>query len=287
MPDNRKYVFDLQGHRGARGLLPENTVPAFLLALEIGVTTLELDVVISKDNKVVVSHDPWFNPLVTEPPSGETAAMDYGDLKLYDLPYSEIRRFNVGARRHPMFSKQVPIPTYKPLLAEVIQHAESFCAAHGRTLPGYNVETKSNPEGDGVLHPGPEEFASLLTGCLIEHGVEERATIQSFDVRTLIAARGAGTKCKLSCLISGSDPVESGEEVVSGVEKALGFLPEIISPSYKIVTHDLVEAARLAGIEILPWTVNTVEEMYALLEMGVAGLITDYPDIGITILDRK
>jgi glycerophosphoryl diester phosphodiesterase len=276
-----KYKFDLQGHRGARGLRPENSLPAFLLALELGVTTLELDVVISRDKKVVVSHDPWFNPLVSALAHGIDASEDMQLLKIYDLTYDQIRQINVGAKQHPLFPRQIPLPVYKPLLSEVFAHSEAFSKEIGRDPVSYNIETKSTVEGDGTLHPKPEEFVDLLLTEIDSAGVSERTTLQSFDQRTLISAKDRRSPVTFSLLV---DSMESGN-LESRIAR-LGFQPEIFSPDYKLVDEALVADAKRLGVEVLPWTVNTREQMIRLLEMGVDGIITDYPDLGVTLLDR-
>lgn len=270
---HRPDGFDLQGHRGARGLLPENTIPAFRRALELGVTTLELDVVISADSQVVVSHEPWMSATICMQPDGKPvpAARDTA-FNLFEMPYAEIARFDCGSRGHPDFPEQEAMAATKPLLREVVQMAEAYADEHGRTPVFYNVETKARPDWDGTYHPAPESFTELLYAVLEEEGVAARTTIQSFDPRTLQAARAMDPSLSLALLVgSGGGSLE--ENVA-----ALGFTPTIYSPDYRLVDAALVEAAQAQGMEVIPWTVNAPDDMERLQQLGVDGLITDYPD---------
>ena len=268
-------VFDVQGHRGARGLLPENTIPGFLRALDLGVTTLEMDVAVTADSQVVASHEPWFSAAICSLPSGEPVdEANEQDYRIYEMPYDSVAAFDCGRRGNPRFPRQEPMAVSKPLLRDVIEAAEAYAAEHG--LPGvrYNIETKSRPEWDGVFHPNPETFTRLLYNVLEETDVRPRATIQSFDPRTLQVARRLDPSLSLALLVA----EEQGGRLEDQVE-ALGFTPAIYSPAYRLVDEDLVEAAHERGMLVIPWTVNTLEEMQRLKKLGVDGLITDYPDV--------
>ncbi len=176
---------NIQGHRGARGLFPENTIHGFIEAVKMGVDTLELDVVISKDHKVVVSHEPWMNWEICSFPDGnaltDTVKENYN---LYAMGYDEIKKYDCGRRGHPRFRGQQKIPAYKPLLADMIDAVEKFVSENGLKPVEYNIETKCTPAGDTVFHPPPEIFAQLLYDVLIKKGINKRSYIQSFDLRT-------------------------------------------------------------------------------------------------------
>lgn len=272
--------FDLQGHRGARGLLPENTIPAFIRALELGVTTLEMDAVITRDEQVVVSHEPWFSSLICSTPSGQPVPEDEErQHRIYELTYEEVAQYDCGSRGNPRFPRQEAMPVAKPLLRDVIAAAEAYTAEHGLPAVQYNIETKSTPAGDGVFHPGPEAFTRLLYDVLVETGVKDRTILQSFDVRTLRVGRVLDASWRLALLIGG------GED--RGLEanlEGLGFTPHIYSPDYRLVDTALLKAAHGRGMQVIPWTVNTQEEMLRLQALGVDGLITDYPDLGRVLL---
>ena len=266
--------FDLQGHRGARGLLPENTIPGFLRALDLGVTTLEMDVVITADSQVVVSHEPWFSSVICSLPSGEPVPKETEQTyRIFEMDYEEVAQFDCGRRGHPLFPEQEPMPAQKPLLRDVIEAAEAYAAEHDLPPVRYNIETKSRPAWDGVFHPDPETFTRLLYDVLEEADVRGRTTVQSFDPRTLQVARRLDPSLRLALLVER----EQGESLNERLD-VLGFTPAIYSPDYRLVNEDLIEAAHTRGMLVIPWTVNAPEEMRRLKQLGVDGLITDYPD---------
>ena len=264
--------FDYEGHRGCRGLRPENTLPAFVHALELGVTTLEMDVVISADRQVVVSHEPYFNPEICQGPQGETLSDKPEENNLYQLNYAQIARYDCGVQQHPLFPDQQNEPAPKPLLSEVIATAEAWCKANNRPLPYYNIETKCTPAGDNVFHPDPASFANLLLAEVNRAGIAHRTIIQSFDARTLQHLNQPGRTYALSMLVEDDVPLDR-------VLKRLGFVPEVYSPWFKLTTPELVEACHQRGMKVIPWTLNTEEEMQQAIGMGVDGIISDYPNL--------
>src|SRR5688572_25180884 len=178
--------FDKQGHRGCRGLMPENTWPAMRMALDLGVTTLEMDAVITKDKKVVLSHDPWFSEDITTKPDGDfMREREERKFNINWMTYEQVKTFDVGMKPHPRFAKQQKMKVVKPLLSDVIDNVKEYMKTSRRPFPYYNIETKTNPEFDGVFHPKPEEFVELLMALIREKGIEEQVIIQSFDFRTL------------------------------------------------------------------------------------------------------
>lgn len=277
---------DLQGHRGARGLAPENTLPAFRRALEIGVTTLEMDVVLSADGRVVVSHEPWMSHVICTAPSGEPISPDEERThNLYRMTYAEIEQYDCGQRQHPDFPKQKTEPAAKPLLQDVIAMAEAYTAEHDRPPVFYNVEIKSRPAWDGQFHPKPPAFVRRVLEQIHELDVAARTTIQSFDARALrearqLRARREGDTAVRIALLVG----QSGDEGLPQNLEALGFLPAVYSPNHHLVDETLVQAAHDRGLAVVPWTVNERSEMERLLGLDVDGLITDYPDVGMEVL---
>ncbi len=275
--------FDVQGHRGARGLAPENTLPAFRRALDLGVTTLELDTVISEDGEVVVSHDPFVASAFCSHPDGRPVRPeDEAELLIYHMPYAEVARFDCGSRGHPRFPEQEPQPASKPTLRAVVRFAEAYARECGLPPTFYNVETKSKPEGDGRLHPPPAEFVRRLWEVVAAEGVAERFTLQSFDVRTLQEARTCRFPVRLALLVEETLLVEEAgqtpEERLREGLGALGFVPDIYSPDFRLVSEAVVEHAHRRGMLVIPWTVNEPDDMRRLRALGVDGLITDYPD---------
>lgn len=274
--------FDLQGHRGARGLAPENTLPAFRRALEIGATTLEMDVGISKDGVVVVSHEPWMAHEKCLTPDGERIPEDdEREYNLHDMTYAEIEAFDCGSLALSDFPEQEPTAAPKPRLRDVIQAAEAYVEAHDRPPVFYNIETKSRPDWEGTFHPDPKTFAETVLSVVEEEGVAARTTLQSFDPRTLEAAHRTGPPVRLAVLVGwGADGLREQLD-------ALSFTPNIYSPAVALVDADLVQAVHDRGLQLIPWTVNERDTMKELIDLGVDGLITDYPNRGRSVLSEQ
>lgn len=273
-------VFDIQGHRGCRGLLPENSIAGFLNAIDIGVTTLELDVVISKDSQVLLSHEPWLSSIICKRPDGEDVEEgSESSWNLFQMTYEEIRQCDCGQRPHPRFPEQTLQPSVKPLLSEVFETVEAYLAEKNLPPVSYNIETKSDPRGDDIFHPVPEVFTSLLLDVIIEHQLTNRVMIQSFDPRTLQVARRLEPGMTLVLLVEGEgDPQERIDQ--------LGFVPEVYSPEHVQVTDSLLSWAGEKEMLVIPWTVNEPEDMSRLIDMGVDGLITDYPDRLVNLMNQ-
>ncbi|HYC28884.1 MAG TPA: glycerophosphodiester phosphodiesterase family protein [Chitinophagaceae bacterium] len=264
-------AFDKQAHRGGRGLMPENTIPAMLNAIDLGVNTLEMDVVISADKKVVVSHDVYFNENITTLPNGKfLAKKEAPAYLLYSMTYDSISKFDVGMKPHPDFTKQQKIPVHKPLLADLIKAVET--RAKGRML--YNIEIKSKPENDGKKHPPVEEFVDLAVAVMQAGGILPRTTIQSFDPRALQVVHRKYPSVVTSLLIEGTDKRSLDEQL-----QQLGFVPQVYSPHFSLVTPQLLQQCHQKGMRVIPWTVNNKAEIERLRDLGVDGVITDYPDL--------
>ncbi|MFQ3598701.1 MAG: glycerophosphodiester phosphodiesterase family protein [Chloroherpetonaceae bacterium] len=265
--------FDFEGHRGARGLLPENTIPSFLKALEFGVTTLEMDVVITKDHQVVLSHEPYLSSEICSNPDGTPISPSQEKASnIYLMTFSELSRYDCGKRGHARFPQQQAQPAIKPLLRDVIQSAEKACRERGLEPIFYNIETKSTREGDGVFHPRPAEFARLVYEEVKQSGVLDRTIFQSFDERTLESLHALDSDLYLCLLVENSDGLEKNLA-------RLSFQPQIYSPYHKLVTPELVAQVRRRGLKLIVWTVNTLDDMKHLKAMGVDGIITDYPNL--------
>src|SRR5882757_4743001 len=178
-------AFDKEGHRGSRGLMPENTIPAMLKGLDLGVTTLEMDAMVTKDRKVILSHDPFFNPEITTKADGSfIPPKDGKQYTIFNMTFEETQLYDVGLRPYARFPKQQRIAATKPLLSEVIANADAYALLKQRPLPFYNIETKSKLGTDGINHPAPQEYVDLLMAIIKEKKIEERTIIQSFDPRT-------------------------------------------------------------------------------------------------------
>ena len=264
--------FDYQGHRGCRGLMPENTIPAFLKAIDLHVTTLEMDVVITKDQQVIVSHEPFFNHEITTKPDGSfIEEKDEHSYNIYQMTYAETQRYDVGLKLHPRFSQQQKIATHKPLLSDVIDTVESEVRLNYMC---YNIETKTKPETDGIFHPKPDVFVNLLMDVIKSKHIQNRVIIQSFDIRTLQYLHVAYPTIKTALLIEDFDKKPLDLQL-----KDLGFMPTIYSPEQSLVTAELVKQCKSLGIKLIPWTVNDANKIAELKAMGVDGLISDYPNL--------
>lgn len=271
--------FDVQGHRIARGLAPENSIFAVSQALQLpGLHTLETDVCISRDKKVVLSHEPWMSSRICNHPNDDRV-MPYEDekIRLYDMTYEEITRYRCGARLNKEFSKQRLKSEPKPLLDSLITYTQSYCARHNLPLPRFNIEIKSNPEWDGFYTPAPEEFARLVLDVIDKHGIAEHVMIQSFDPRSLEAVHRINPGIATALL--------SGEQADWDTDrKKLSFVPAVYSPDYRAVNTALAEAVHASGARLIPYTVNDSIQIVQVIESGSDGIISDYPDVVLNIL---
>jgi glycerophosphoryl diester phosphodiesterase len=295
MPKNSTF-FDLQGHRGARGLLPENTLPAYEAALRIGVSTLELDVGISRDGVVVISHDRALNPEITRDAQGQWLS---APVLVNALSFKEIQNFDVGrinptsayARRFPM---QKPLDgTTMPSLAQLFERMQA-------THLHFNIETKISPEKPTET-VSPEVFVGKLLEVVQAHGVQARVTVQSFDWRTLALVQQRAPGIRTACLTA-QQPWTDNITPKAGVPQWTGAVraedhidvPSMVaaagavvwSPYFGDVSPALVRKAQTLGLQVVPWTVNTQAELDSVIAMDVDGLITDYPDLAHDVLSR-
>jgi glycerophosphoryl diester phosphodiesterase len=284
--------FDLQGHRGARGLLPENTLPAYEQALRIGVTTLELDVGVSSDGVVVISHDRSLNPEITRDAAGQwlSAPVLVNSLTFKQLQSYNVGRINPASEYATRFATQVPRDgTRMPALAELFERMKAIQA----DAVHFNIETKISPEKPAET-VSPEVFVDKLLAVVQAHGMAQRVVIQSFDWRTLaiVQQRAPGLR---TAYLTAQQPwtdnirpktadaarwthtvrVEDHSDVPSMVKAAGGA---IWSPYFGDITPALVKKAQSLGLKVVPWTVNAEKDLKKVIEMQVDGLISDYPD---------
>ncbi len=292
-------TIDVQGHRGCRGLRPENTIPAFIHALELSdttpgdttpgdttpgstalrVTTLELNVVVSHDLQLVVSHEPFLSAAICTGPSGEAiTATQEKQYNLYQMSYEQIRRCDCGSQGNPRFPEQQAIKASKPRLVDVIDSVEQYLRDHNRPPVQYNIETKSFPTGDGVFHPAPKHFVTLLLAVLKEKGIQERTIVQSFDVRTLQEARQMAPELRQALLVENLRGAQNNI-------RTLGYVPEVYSPNFRLVNQELRSYTLERGIQLIPWTVNDRKDIKKMLDLGVDGIISDYPDRVLALIN--
>ena len=275
------YKVDVQGHRGARAVYPENSIEGFIYALQQGVTTLEMDVVITKDSQVVLSHEPWMGFEICLDTTGneisETTQMQYN---IYQMNYAEVLQYDCGSKPHPRFPQQQKMKTIKPLLIAVIDTIEKLIAEKNLPKVYYNIETKCLPEGDNIFHPTPEIFSELLLKVVREKQIIERVFIQSFDIRTLQYIHKNYAEIKTVLLIENQKTPEENLKI-------LGYTPTVYSPYYKLVNDSLIAFCNQQNMQLIPWTVNEKKDIEQMLTYKVDGIISDNPAMVIQLLKEK
>jgi len=261
--DSHKIL--VHGHRGARAVRPENTIPAFEYAIQAGVDALEMDMAVTKDNVIVISHDPILESPVCSGPQPKAV--------IRQLTLTEVKQWDCGAQRNPLYPKQQPVPgTRVPTLDEVLS-----LSTKGNFE--YNIETKIFPDKPEYT-PAPEEFVRLFLEQVRKHQLEQRVMLQSFDFRTLVAARKMAPQIRRSAL------TESDKRDFVTIAREAGEA-QIISPQYRLVTKEKVEAAHKAGLQVVPWTVNTPADWDKMIDAGVDAIISDDPAALIEYLKSK
>ena len=268
-----KSSLDIQGHRGCRGLMPENTIPAFQKALELGVTTLEMDLVISKDHQVVVSHEPYFRAGIAIDPNGNEITKEASKShNIYEMDYENVKTYVLGTLPDSNHPNRKNVSTYKPLFLDVVALAKAYSDKHNKELPYFNIEIKSKPDYDEVYHPDIQTFTELVLDEVNKENIEAKTCIQSFDIRALEATKALSPNITTALLIENLDSPEDNLEKLS-------FTPDIYSCYFKMVDEHLINLCSDRGIKVIPWTVNEVTDMKAMMEIGVDGIISDYPDV--------
>ncbi|MGF6925518.1 glycerophosphoryl diester phosphodiesterase [Chitinophaga sp. W2I13] len=261
------------GHRGTRGLMPENTIPAMYRGLTEGANTIEFDVHITKDGQVMVYHDASFTPSYTTTPDGkDIPAEKRTDYIFYQMNYADIRPFIIGEKPYPAYPEQQRMRSYAPLLSEMIDSVEAYTKAHHMPAPYYLLEIKSSEKSDGKEQPAPEEYMDKLMAVKQLQPLGKRLLVQSFDMRPLQVLHRRYPDMALGFL---TDDKKNGFD--QHLEQ-LGFTPFFYNPNYKLVTPELVSKCHAKHIKIVPWTVDDVNEMKKLKALGVDGIITDYPN---------
>lgn len=268
-------IFDNEGHRGCRGLMPENTIPAMLHALSLGVTTLEMDICFSKDKKAFLSHEPFFNHEITTKPNGSfIEEKDEKNYNMFMMDYDSIIKYDVGMKPHPRFPQQEKIKAVKPLLADVFDAVKQYMKTAKRPFPYFNIETKTTAATDNIYHPAPAQFVELLMQVIKEKDMEQMVIIQSFDFRTLQYLHQHYPAVKTAMLIEDYDKRSLEDQLT-----ALGFTPTIYSPAYILATEERIKKCHQQNIKVIPWTVNDKKEIDRLKALGVDGIISDYPNL--------
>jgi glycerophosphoryl diester phosphodiesterase len=266
-------TLDIQGHRGCRGLYPENTIVAFIHAMKIGVNTLEFDVVISKDKQVIVSHEPFMNHEICKQPDGKPIdKSEEENHNIFGLTYEQIKKYDSGTTYFEKFPHQVKIRTHKPSLEDVIEKTSKIDS----TIL-YNIEIKRQPKWDNIHHPFYKVFADLVIKKLTDLNVLERTTVQCFDIETLQYINDKYPQVRLVYLVANKNDIAKNLEL-------LGFKPFVYSPYFKMIDRKDVSYCKHNSIKLIPWTVNDYQDLKDQIKLGVDGIITDYPDRLIQIV---
>ena len=291
---NAKVKFDLQGHRGARGLSPENSIEGFEKAIKLGVTTIELDLAVTRDRQLVVSHEPWFSHRICLDSTGNSIGQETSqNHKIFEMSYKEVERYDCGSVKNPSFPLQELSSSHKPTLIEALKACDNYIRRHETFPVNFNIEIKSRKESDGILHPKPNEFSELVYQGIDGIVSWDRVTIQSFDVRILKYIHSTYPEVKLTFLV-GDHPYGlpgipyEGDKGLEANLKELGFLPAIYSPNFRLLNKEVIHEIHEKNMAVIPWTVNEIPDMERLFQWGVDGLITDYPNrFWETNIDRQ
>jgi len=272
-PSKSTDDFDWQGHRGARGLLPENTIPSFIKALEYNVKTLELDVAVSKDKQIIVTHEPWFNhKICTKPDGTPVTEAEEKTLRIYDLTYKEIKTYDCGSRGNERFPEQVPMNVFKPSFMDMVANVDLYCQQNDIPKPHFNIEIKSQPDYYGKMTPEPKEFVDLMLKEIDLLEIKDRVNLQSFDFNILRAIQEVDREVSTAALVDNTNGVKAN---ISD----LGYTPPYYSPYYMLLNEEVIKEVHAMGMKLVPWTVNDPEVMKKLKDLGVDGIITDYPNL--------
>lgn len=273
--------FSIEGHRGSRGHLPENTIPSFIKAIEQGADTIELDLVVSKDGKLVVSHEPWFSSVISTDPKGNRIAKETErEHNIFTMTYAEVKKYDVGSIGNVGFPEQKPMKVHKPLLEDTFREVEKYVAKNKLPRVRYNIEIKSNPKDDNVYQPVPAVFAKMVYDAVIKAKLEKHVIIQSFDPRPLQELRKLPVALPLAFL-TGSNAKTAAENL-----EWLGFVPDTYSPHYSLVNDELIRFCREKGMKIVPWTVNEIADLERMKKFDLDGIITDYPDRAVKVFGK-
>ena len=260
---------EIHGHRGCRGLMPENSVVGFIEAMGLGVDYLEMDVVINGDQRVLVSHEPWMSTTICRKAD---AASDIQDRQhnLYTMTQKDIKAFDCGSVANDDFPDQLKMRVHKPLLEEVVEAVRAFEEGTEANFR-YTIEIKYRDEWYDEFLPKRSEFLTIFFKEVDGLGISDRMILQSFDAEILKQARALRPEVKLGYIIENAGGIRRNVE-------QLGFNPDYYIPYYRVIDGTTIDYAKNNGIKVVPWTVNETSDMKKLIDLGVDGIITDYPD---------
>ena len=257
------------GHRGARGLYPENTIDGFLRTLNLPIRGFELDLVVSKDKQLIISHEPWMNHQICSAANGAPISEATGkEINIYRSNYHDICKFDCGSKGNPLFPSQQSFYAVKPTLQELINALNKSCDTPLELL----FEIKSNPKWYGHYQPEPDEYASQIIRYIDKLDLNTMPILMSFDPNILNAIKNISSQYKIGFLINNTNSIE--ENLIH-----LNFKPELYNLEHSMVTKTIIENLMERDMQIIPWTVNTLDAAKRLSKIGVTSIISDYPDL--------
>ena len=272
----QKYIVDVQAHRGGMGLFPEESLEAMLHSVDLGVNTLEMDLCVTKDKQVILSHDKYFSHRVTTRPDGTPVLEGQPREYIWHMPYDSVAKYDVGIRGNAEMPEQQPVATPKRKLVEVVTAVEAYTKKHQLTPMNYNIEIKCDPNYDGGIEgrdwPEYHEFVDICIAVLDSLGLGDRLIIQTFDTRSLNYLNETYPGHHLSYLVGG------GAGTYEQFMGRLNFTPEWLSPAWQIMDKEMVDRAHADGMKIVTWTVDDKEQMRKVIDMGVEAVISNYPN---------
>lgn len=268
-------LMEVHGHRGCRGYYPENTIEGFLFAVEMGCSAIELDVVVTKDKQLLVSHEPWMNYLFCTTPAGEGISKgEEGKYNIFDMTLEEAQMFGCGRRKDEAFPEQLKKKAKKPSLQRVLDVLKPFDVR-------INIEVKSEESWVGIFQPNVVEYATLLVNLIEENELYKTCMVQSFDRVFLNTFQPLLSKAMdIGLLVEGELNIEQNL-------KALNFQPTYFNPEYVLLDDEVLTVLHQKGIRVLVWTVNSDKEIQNMINLGVDGIISDYPDNVLRMLNKK
>ena len=288
-PDGREWThsfdvqdyIDLQAHRGGAGLMPENTVSSMKNALKLHVNTLEMDLQLSADKQVVVSHDNYFHPRYSMRPDSSLIVKGEPKEYLYTMPYDSIAKYDVGLRFVENWPDQKKVSEHKPLASDLLDFTENYAREKGLSRPRYNIEIKSRTgKGEGALWPDYQTFCDVCIPLLLSKNLGDRLVVQSFDIRSLEYIHRKWPEVQLSYLTDKEDA-----DIVA-ILGNLSFKPRWWSPHYNVISQTNVAYCHALGIKVVPWTVDEPKDIERMVHCNVDAIISNYPDRLISIVRK-
>jgi glycerophosphoryl diester phosphodiesterase len=265
----------IHGHRGYRGLYPENTIGSFMAALEVGVQALEMDVVLTADNKILVSHDPFMHhEICLKPDSTEITAAEEESYNIYKMTVAEAQSYIMGGKPHPRFAQQKQVRDHKPTLKELVVAVNNRVEQSKglQHTPWFNIEIKSQPEWDDEMQPKPAEYVRLFLADFKPLNISNNTIIQSFDARILEELHKQQPNLKLVYL--SEDSTKTAEQKLA----ELTFKPYGYSPNFAMVNEQVATYCKENDLELIVWTVNEEADIKRVLSLGIKQIISDYPE---------